>query len=205
MASVPVKEMYGAVTSRRSVRSFRKVNVPDTLIRRVLNYGVWAPSAHNSQPWRFILIKDTFIRSSLIQEMSVLFEKDMRKDKYAPEEIERKLSRSKSILLKAPVLILVCLDTRGMQKYCDEERNSNEYFMAVQSVAAAIQNILLGAHFEGLGACWLCAPLFCKDLVVEKLNLPVTYVPQSFIVMGYPDEIPAAPERKILEDVLTTI
>jgi nitroreductase len=60
--------------------------------------------------------------------------------------------------------------------------------MAIQSVAMAAQNLLLMAHVEGLGACWLCAPLFCQETVREALGLPDDYEPQGLIALGYPDE-----------------
>jgi len=60
--------------------------------------------------------------------------------------------------------------------------------MAVQSVALAAQNLLLMAHAEGLGACWVCAPLFCPDVVRDVLSLPADWEAQGLITMGYPAE-----------------
>ena len=58
--------------------------------------------------------------------------------------------------------------------------------MAIQSVANAIQNLLLAAHDLGLGACWLCAPLFAPDVVRAVLNLPSDWDAQALITLGYP-------------------
>ena len=58
--------------------------------------------------------------------------------------------------------------------------------MAVQSVAMAVQNLLLAAHAEGLGACWMCAPLFCAEIVCRALDLPADWEPQALITLGYP-------------------
>jgi nitroreductase len=74
--------------------------------------------------------------------------------------------------------------------------------MAVQSVGAEIQNLLLSAHAEGLGTCWMCAPLFCKDAVKTVLNLPMSFDPQAFILMGVSNEKPATPRRKPLREVV---
>ncbi len=52
-----------------------------------------------------------------------------------------------------------------MDNYGDPRRDQNEYVMAAQSAAMAGQNLLLAAHDAGLGACWMCAPLFCPDVV----------------------------------------
>jgi coenzyme F420-0:L-glutamate ligase/coenzyme F420-1:gamma-L-glutamate ligase len=58
--------------------------------------------------------------------------------------------------------------------------------MAVQSTAMATQNLLLAAHAEGLGACWMCAPLFCPDRVAEALRLPKGWDPQALVTLGRP-------------------
>ncbi len=60
--------------------------------------------------------------------------------------------------------------------------------MAVQSVALAAQNMLLMAHAEGLGACWMCAPLFCPDVVRAALALPADWEAQALLTLGYPAE-----------------
>jgi nitroreductase len=59
-----------------------------------------------------------------------------------------------------------------MDSYPDERRRRAEYLMAVQSTAMAAQNLLLAAEQEGLGACVMCAPLFCPEIVANALHLP---------------------------------
>jgi coenzyme F420-0:L-glutamate ligase/coenzyme F420-1:gamma-L-glutamate ligase len=72
--------------------------------------------------------------------------------------------------------------------------------LAVQSLGAAIQNLLLSADANGLGACWFSSPLFCKETVRMVLGVPETVEPQAAILMGYPDEKPAVPKRKSLKE-----
>jgi coenzyme F420-0:L-glutamate ligase/coenzyme F420-1:gamma-L-glutamate ligase len=50
------------------------------------------------------------------------------------------------------------------------------------------QNLLLAAHEAGLGACWMCAPLFCPDVVGSALDLPEDWQPQALVTLGYPME-----------------
>jgi len=73
--------------------------------------------------------------------------------------------------------------------------------MGVQSVAAYIQTLLLLAHYYGLGACWVCAPLFCQNTVRRVLSLPRKIKPQAMIVMGYTDEEPMPTPRKELNEI----
>jgi F420 biosynthesis protein FbiB-like protein len=74
-----------------------------------------------------------------------------------------------------------------MDRYPDAERGAAERWMAGQAVAAAAQNMLLTAEALGLGACWMCAPLFCPDLVRATLALPSDWEPQALISVGYAD------------------
>ena len=67
-------------------------------------------------------------------------------------------------------------------------RSQAERTMAVQSVAMTAQTLWLTAHAAGLGACWLCAPLFVPELVVATLNLPADWEPQGLLTLGWPAE-----------------
>ena len=73
-----------------------------------------------------------------------------------------------------------------MDRYPDERRSALEKITAIQSVANAAQNLLLAAHDLGLGACWMCAPLFVPDVVRDALALPNDWDAQMMITLGYP-------------------
>ena len=89
-----------------------------------------------------------------------------------------------------------------MDVYTDEKRSQNEYLMAVQSVAMAGQNILLAAYDVGLSACWMCAPLFCPDVVKDALALPDDWQPQALLTMGYPAETREKTRKPLKESVI---
>lgn len=123
----------------------------------------------------------------------------------APEElIEREVKRSFQRISRAPLLVLLCLTDKDMDVYPDERRQRNEWVMAVQSVAMAGQNLLLAAHALGLGGCWLCAPLFCPEIVRETLDLPADWQPQGLVTLGYPAE-ERVKIRRPLADVVRRI
>jgi coenzyme F420-0:L-glutamate ligase / coenzyme F420-1:gamma-L-glutamate ligase len=126
---------------------------------------------------------------------------DLIADQVPQEVIEKDVSRSHSRITGAAVLVLACLTMVDMDHYPDEHRSTAERLMAVQSTALAIQNMLLSAHAAGLGACWMCAPLFCPDVVKVQLNLPDDWEPQALITMGYPAETKQS-SRKPLESVV---
>jgi nitroreductase len=89
-----------------------------------------------------------------------------------------------------------------MDSYPDEKRTRNEWLMAVQSTAMAGQNLLLAAHQSGLSACWMCAPLFCPEVVKETLALPQDWEPQGLITMGYAAETKQKTRHPLNKSVL---
>lgn len=89
-----------------------------------------------------------------------------------------------------------------MDRYADARRNDAEFLMAVQSTAMATQNLLLAAQTEGLGACWLCAPLFCPETVSRAADLPAAWRPQGLVTLGWPLEPGKARGRKPVGEIL---
>lgn len=183
-------ELFEAIHSRRSIRRYRPEPVPQRLIVRLLEAACWAPSAHNRQPWRFAVIADVEVKERLARAMGARLRADLERDGLPPEVIEKDVARSYARITAAPVVILVALTLADMDVYPDSQRSQAEWTMAVQSVAMAVQNLLLAAHAEGLGACWMCAPLFCPDAVKAALDLPEDWQPQALITLGYPAEVP---------------
>jgi coenzyme F420-0:L-glutamate ligase / coenzyme F420-1:gamma-L-glutamate ligase len=173
---------------RRSIRRYRPEPIPTEMIDQLLTAATWAPSAHNRQPWRFAIVSGPAAKQRLAQAMGNQLRADLAADGVAADLIEQDAGRSYQRLTNAPVLIVLCLTMADMDSYPDERRQRNEWIMAVQSVAMAGQNLLLAAHALGLGACWLCAPLFCPDTVRDTLQLPADWQPQGIITAGYPAE-----------------
>lgn len=194
--------IFRTIRDRRSMRRYLSTEVSNSVLQRVLDAARWAPSAHNAQPWRFIVVKHLNVKRRLVEAMASEWNKDLHKDGTLPEECERLIKASIKRFTNPPILIVACLTMNGMDKYPDERRQEAEYVIAIQSVAAAIQNILLAAHAEGLGTCWFCAPLFCPEVVRETLGIPKDIRPQVLITLGYPAERPKAPPRKPLESLV---
>lgn len=177
------------VLSRRSLRAYEDRPVPKEVLIKLLTCAIWAPSAHNRQPWRFAVITDKAMHSSLALAMGARLRADLEADNVSQEHIDKDTSRSYQRITSAPVLICLCMSMVDMDQYPDPKRSEAERLMAVQSTAMAGQNLLLAAHAAGLGACWMCAPLFCPDAVVDVLNLPNDWQPQALITLGYPTQV----------------
>jgi coenzyme F420-0:L-glutamate ligase/coenzyme F420-1:gamma-L-glutamate ligase len=186
----PAQSLYQVIHQRRSIRRYADRPVERALIERLLEAATWAPSAHNRQPWRFAVIQDKDRQERLAEAMNAVLRGDLAADGLPPEHIQAQASRRRDRLTRAPVLILLCMTMADMDDYPDPKRRQAEWTMATQSLALAGQNLLLAAHAEGLGACWLCAPLFCPDVVRDNLGLPAHWQPQAFISLGWPSESP---------------
>jgi coenzyme F420-0:L-glutamate ligase / coenzyme F420-1:gamma-L-glutamate ligase len=174
------------ISGRRSVRRYRPSTISRDVVQRLITAASSAPSAHNKQPWRFAVLDTLESRHALAQAMGRKLREDRAADGDAPELIEADIDRSYQRITQAPVAVVVCVDMRDMHQYPDQVRTDAEYLMAVQSTAMAAQNILLAAGAENLGACIMCAPLFCPDVVVESLRLPPAWRPQMLITIGEP-------------------
>ncbi len=176
------------VYSRRSIRRYQQVPVPREVIAELLEAARWAPSAHNRQPWRFAVIEEVETKRALAKAMGERLRADLEQDGARPDVIGAEVSRSYARIVDAPAAIVACVTMRDMDEYTDTRRKKAEWTMAVQSVAMAVQNLLLAAHAYGLGACWMCAPLFVTDTVREVLGLEPDWEPQALITIGYPAE-----------------
>ncbi len=188
--------------TRRSVRRFTDQDVPRELIERLLEAAVQAPSAHNRQPWRFVILQTQEVRARVVEAMGQNFLRDLLADGLSKEEAEAQVKRSRQRILEAPVAILLCFDPSDMDIYPDPNRQQAEDLMGIQSVAMAGENLLLAAHAEGLGGVWICAPLFAPETVRKALELPDGWQPQGLLLLGYPARVPEPRSRRPLEEVV---
>lgn len=180
--------LLALIQARRSIRRTLDRPVPRRVIERLLEAARWAPSAHNRQPWRFAVLESAAWRERLAVAMGGRLRADLVADGLEPDAIERQVRRSYERISSAPLVIVFFLSLADMDRYPDLARQEAEHLMAVQSVALAAQNMLLQAHAEGLGACWMCAPLFCPAVVRAELNLPDDWIAQGLLTIGYPAE-----------------
>ena len=184
----PAETFHSLAEDRQSVRRFRDTPVARNVIERILQTAIQAPSAHNRQPWRFVVLTKRADRELLAASMGERLRADRSRDGDSLREIERDLARSWMRITEAPVVILLCMTMEVMDHYGDARRDGAERIMAVQSVAMAGENLLLAAHAEGLGASWMCAPLFSGEEAQRAFDLPQAWEPQGLILLGYPLE-----------------
>lgn len=142
------------------------------------------------------------MKRKLAEAMGRRWNREMGKNGVPEKNRESLVRASIERFTNAPIVTIACLTMEEMDKYPDKRRQRIENAMAIQSVAAAIENMLLAAHAEGLGSCWFCAPLFCQDVVRKILEIPPHVEPQALVTLGFPAEEPKAPPRKPLEEIV---
>lgn len=160
-------DVYEAINSRASVRAFTREDVPEETVSRLLEAAVRAPTAGNLQPWRFFVVRDLDARSGLAEA-----------------------AWGQAVVKSAPVVIVVCAD---LDVSAHGYGSRGETLYAIQDTAAAIENMLLCAVAEGLGACWVGA--FQEKQAVAALGLPPGERPLAMIALGHPAG-PCTPTRR---------
>ena len=190
-----------AILTRRSIRNFLPDPVPLETVQALLLLARQASSAHNRQPWRWVVVHTEEAKQQLVQQMGRDFERDLRRDGVPEEKIRIMVARSHKRIGGAPIVLVPCLTMSEMDHYPDPQRQQCEWQMAVQSVALACQNLMLAANARGLGSCWICAPIFCVPTVQQALDLPPDWEPQGIITLGWPADNGRNRTRKPLEEV----
>jgi coenzyme F420-0:L-glutamate ligase/coenzyme F420-1:gamma-L-glutamate ligase len=188
--------------SRRSVRKYLNRPVPHESIEQILESACWAPSPHGRQPWRFAVLTVPKLKQRLADEMGSTWQQNLKMDGQNAEIVNIRLEKSRQRILNAPVIIIPCLYLEDLDYYPDERRQADEKTMAIQSIGAAIQNMLLMAYDLGLDGGWMCAPLFCPEIVCEVLDLDPWLIPQALITVGYAAADPQRRERLPLSSLI---
>lgn len=181
--------------ARRSVRRFRPDPPPRAVVEALIESAGWAPSPHGRQPWRFAVVTRQETKLALADAMGETWIAQLSLDGQDAATIAARLEGSRRRLLTTPVLIVPCLYTGDLDAYPDSARQVAEETMAVQSLGAAVQNLLLAAADRGLDTGWMCAPLFCPEIVRDTLGLAEGLVPHAIIQLGWAEQIPRRRER----------
>lgn len=168
--NVPLNETLQTIKKRRSVRVFTNQMVSEEQLKIILQAANEAPSAHNLQSWKFVVLRGSKKRdmAQLVTAKSAEFPKPS-------SALLRMASRS---ILSAPVVIAVAntgeLIERGTQLFKVGRERAEDFFrtMEIQSSAAAVENLLLAATSLGLATVWLGILFLIKDDVLTFLGEP---------------------------------
>jgi nitroreductase len=206
------------VKERRSLRKWKKEDIPDELIKKAIELGTWAPNGGNYQGWHFRIVKNKDVIEKMANAVQSAADKIASWPEAAqwPEDVKR-YQKNASFFRNAPVCIAVF--TSEYQSAMDKVLVSRESSdpearrilvfrrsapTGIQSTAAAVTTMLLTFHQMGLGAVWMAGPLIAKKEIETLLEVPANLSLVCLVPVGYPDESPQR-LRKHVEDVLEFI
>ena len=170
------------------MRRFGPEPVARSLVRELVALACRAPAPHRSRPWRFAHVATDGAKERLAEAMADAWRADLEAVETSVHDVQRLLARSKEQITGAPALLVACLELADAKEQGDERRRSAERDMFVQSLGAALQNILLAAVERGLVGYLKGAPLFCAPAVREALELPDGWEPAFLVLLGHPEE-----------------
>ena len=208
-------DLFDSIQGRKSIRRFKQTPVPDEDIKKILDAGRLAPSANNTQPWSFIVLKNRIVLKQMADAARQMID---RMIPYAESEQQAKrLAAYKgnyyTFFENAPVVIAVLMEgydagtDRLLAKmgYSPENIRRLRPLPGIQSVAAAVENMLLAIHALGYGSCWMTGPLVAQETFEKLLSFDKEKSIAALLPVGVPDENPPARPRKPLEDIMRMI
>ncbi len=172
------------IEARRSIRSFTDREVPNALITDWITAACTAPAPHHSRPWRFVSVSSKSRKEALATGMADAWKSDLESDGVSDERIYELTSASREKIHGAPAIVLGCLTWDGLDRYQDERRNTAEFGMALLSLGAAVENLMLACAHDGFASCWVASPIFCPEAARDALGLPQTWLPHAMVVIG---------------------
>jgi F420 biosynthesis protein FbiB-like protein len=173
--------------ARRSIRAFTGEPVGRDVLDALVEAACIAPAPHHSRPWRFVIVDTPDAKRALADGMGARWRADLEGDGVAAARIDELVDASHAKLTGAPALVLGCLTWDGLDRYPDAARRQAEWGMALLSLGAAVENLMLAAADRGLASCWVAAPIFCPEAARDALALPEPWLPHALVMVGHPD------------------
>ena len=166
-------QLLEAIETRRSCRKYTSEVPSDEMVKSLLHYATKAPSATNTQPWRFAVIQDKALLDHYSEETKNIL---LASNTELVEKYRHILSNPDyHVFHHAPTLIII---------YANQSR-----FFSITDCSLAAQNLMLAAHDKGLATCWIgfSTPLFNAPHIKEELGIPEEYEAIAPLIVGYPE------------------
>ncbi len=173
--------------ARRSIRSFGDEPVGAQVLATLIEAACIAPAPHHSRPWRWVAVTRHETKAALAEAMGNSWRLDLLADGVDASRVEQLVASSHHKILSAPAIILGCLTWNGLDTYPDARRQQAEFGMALLSLGAAVENLMLCAAHLDYASCWVAAPIFCPDAARDGLGLDHEWRPHAMVLIGKPD------------------
>jgi len=170
---------------RRSVRNYQDREVPEVLIRELINESTLAPNAGNEQPWKFIVVNNKEVLKKMSDESkkNILARIAANPDDYAKKYKGMLQNETFNVFYNAPCLVMILGFSHLKNVYIDCTLAASYFMMAAAS--------------RGLGTCWVNLGTEVHDPeMIDELGIPKDCTIVAPIILGYPEKIPPVPKRK---------
>ena len=176
-------DVLQAIYHRRAIRAFTSEAVEKDLIEALIDAAVHAPNAMDKQRWAFVIVRDRALMRRISSEAKALTLSTIASNPDLKPFAAMLSSPDLNIFYDAPALIVICA-------------TENDAF-AAQDCCLAAQNLMLAAYAKGLGTCWIgfAEAWLNRPEAKKELGIPTTFRPIAPVILGYPQDQPAAPER----------
>lgn len=207
-------ELKEVIEKRASIRMFTDEPVAVSDIKEIVRRAGLAPSINNSQPWKFTAITN----EEMIEKMGKIVQKKVLE--YFPHEnikekmmAQAKVLRFSSFFMDAPVLIAVEMTPyqtvieellKGRELNLEDVNRLRNY-PNIQSIGAAIENLILSAFDLGYGACWLSGLLIARIELEEILGITSPNTLAACVAVGNPREFISQRDKKPFEEIFQLI
>ncbi len=187
-------DVLDAIRERRSIRNYKENAIPDDVLAQILDAGRLAPSGKNAQPWRFVVVQGDK-RAEMVQVMRAGIA--ARKEEGIPTGSSEWTAK---VMAQAPVTVFVFNANADVLAMPGDLGDMFSCLVDVQSIGAAIQNMLLAATELGVGSLWICDVFYACEELTEWLGECQQMV--AAVALGYPIAAPGARPRKPLDDLV---
>ncbi len=185
-------DFFEVVRSQRAHRALLPDPVPEELLERILEAATFAPSAENTQPWAFVVVRDAALRARIgafVRQAWEGFAREIARPGLS-ERFFVAVDRWATVgLAEAPVIVVVCADTTLTHEVA-----------LPSSIFPAVQNLLLAAHALGLGALLSTLPVMVGPQMAELLEIPEHVRPMAAVPIGWPARRLGPPRRISFRD-----
>lgn len=196
-----MNEVTNNIKCRRSIRKYKKKRLPKNVIKEIIKAGTYAPSSHNSQPWKFIVIGNKKEIKNISDYIRVWFKKRAligkiigvfnNKIKDEINSAKKRLSADHDLFFYgAPLLILICAKPGRF---------------AVQNCSLAAENMMLAARSLKIGSCWIgFADLAVnkQKRLMERLGVPKGHKIMAHLIFGYPLSFPEKAQPRKEDNII---
>ena len=174
------KDIFKAMHSQRAIRKLKNDCISNEIVNTLLEAAIRAPSGSNQQNWKFVVIRDSKVKTSIGAYYSKAWELAYGDSATVTRNIDSKVKSSAAYLAdhldQAPVLIMACVQHDG----------SKETLTRGSSIYPAVQNILLAARALGIGSVLTTLHRRYEKEIKHLLGIPDNVDTAALLPIGYP-------------------